>query len=688
MKNLGGTPTDHNDINITRSLVDDLNITHHDNGIGEDRFHLMNDFTGSFPKDEETVDLHDFSLGRRVAISKDGLKLAVAGLLFNDLTETFRWIVKIFKKDSVTWKWDTSNPIEVVEEENSASPFESDAYVEIALSGDGTALYVANAKPKRIDNEEQPLAKVFVYREDFSFTSPVSFETLPTPDVNTGIGYYFAGLQVDVANDPSRAVVGIPYKGEVLAYDLTTHQVLVFPNVGPDSHLGRSVAISKDGTTIAASAPGDNKIYIARSSDFSTWSYEEIPGTAAGITTGNDLGSSLAINEDGTIIVIGSKNHDADKDIDKGSVTVMIKKDAAWSPLGQTLTGERGEGASNGYYYVGDRFGESVALSEKNSYTIKVVIGAPKNDPDGISGSDYYNGHVEVYEINPDEENAQFLQIAYDIDGGTSGEKSGTSVAIDSEGKSILIGSPGFEASSVGGFFEGVAKIYEQTEYSSEPSSIPSSVPSITMAPSSEPSLSLVPSSSPSITMNPSSEPSLSSVPSSVPSLSAPPSSLPSGEFEKEFLIISTFGQFGEDNSKDWCLTAFDKIDTSKLFVRPCRAYTSRSENLQLWKLTPTGELKLAGSDSGFCVMSIFRQIELKVCEGDVSTSGFSFDTGSIIQTKNDKVWKLGFDPESRFERVRLYRDGTLNEVLDKWALRYLFEVSVGIMLDNMNLLC
>ena len=865
--------TSKDDIVIPRSLADDLNITHHDDAIGQDRFHLTNDFTGSFPKenDPSTADLRDLSFGRRVALSKDGSTSAVAGVLLNVSTEKFRWIVKIFKKDSETGEWDTSNPVEVIEEEIDASIYESDAYVEIALNGDGSALYVTNAKAKRFDNVDQPLAKAYKYGAANSYTTRSYVGTLPTPGVSIGIGYYFAGLQVDTVESGDFAVLGFPYKGEVHVWNplipLFSLEAIAFPTASTNSLLGRSVAISKDGTTIVASAPGDNKIYIARKitlfdpltlTESQSWDFDEILGSDLGISDeSGDLGSSLAINQDGNIIAIGSKNHDADLAIDNGSVTVMIKSGNEWVQLGQTLTGERGEGISNGYYYVGDQFGESIAISNKNAYngtgpsnTIKVVIGAPKNDPDGISGPDYYNGHVEVYEINPDEENAQFVQVAYDIDGGSSGEKSGTSVAIDSEGKTILIGSPGFEASSVGGYFEGVAKMYEQTEYSAFPSVVPSSVPSVTMvpssvpsttvepsvrpsestfpslspsessapslnpsttvapsslpslsvepsqapstttqpssrpsyessfapssssAPSSSPSVSSLPSlapsvtSAPSVSMSPSSTPSISDIPSASPTLSSSPSisptvsyhptyeetpapssnpslssapsvsispssvpsasnmpsalpsvlpsvaptlttspsdsptvsfspsislqpssaptlsaapsvsptSTPSAISEREFNIISNFGPFGKDTDKSWCLTAFDNVQGSKLNVRPCRSYDERKQNLQLWKFNSAGKLSLAGMAEGeFCVKATFRQLALDSCgdTNDASLVDFGFENGSITHTKNGKVWRIGFDPESRFERVRLYRDGTLNDVLNKWDILY-----------------
>ena len=73
----------HLDVAITpRSLLDDLTISNHNNGIGQDRFHLVNDFTGSFPKDG-AMNLRDLSMGRRVALSREEQGFCLTSLVKN-----------------------------------------------------------------------------------------------------------------------------------------------------------------------------------------------------------------------------------------------------------------------------------------------------------------------------------------------------------------------------------------------------------------------------------------------------------------------------------------------------------------------------------------------------------------------------------------------------------------------------
>ncbi|GFH55187.1 hypothetical protein CTEN210_11663 [Chaetoceros tenuissimus] len=686
------SPTTNDDLRVLTAVAD-LNFTHHDIYIGAPCFHEIASLQG------DSTSL-DFSLGRRTVCNNNGNMIVTAGILLqtNDQgEEVFKYVVKIFGDGS----GDTVDQsiVHTIIEEGEGSIFDSDAYVEIALSGDGSTLAIANTKSDRgPENSAVSDSTVKIFK--FDNVNKVWSSTLTVYSCDAGGGgYYFGGLQVSLSDDGSKLVLGLPYVdaiintsptssvGNVHVYDLDSDSATLTFDLAESlylgtiikerAYIGRKVAISGDGTSIIFSAPGDNTVYW---SDFGSTLTSFSDGQ-----TNSDVGSSLAISYDGTIFAYGTRNHDdvTNNAPDKGIVTVQKRSDAnEWSRLGNILMGERGEGAYEGSYYVGDMFGYDLALSEINAYDsdgatnmIRLLVGSPKSDATGHGDDHYYQGHGELYQI--DHVNAtpesSWDQIAYDVDGKAGGEKSGTSVAMSTNGDTIIIGAPGYQAAGKGGYFEGTVRVYKQTEYSSVPSFVPSSEPSITIEPSSSPSLSSEPSLSPSVSMEPSQIPSFSSQPSSEPSLSIEPSSspslsnepssspsvsiapsqspslssqpsalpsvslvpstLPSATADKEFQLISTFGPFGEDTEKKWCLTA---SETSKLHVRPCRTYESRSEDLQLWKFTEAGGLKLAGKAIGeFCVK---------------------------------------FDPESRFERVRLYRDGTLNDALDKWDIRYYYE--------------
>ena len=75
--------------------------------------------------------------------------------------------------------------------------------------------------------------------------------------------------------------------------------------------------------------------------------------------------------------------------------------------------------------------GVSVALSDDGSI---LVVGAPGNDG---NGSD--SGHVRVYQHN----NGSWEQIRQHIDGESSGDLSGVSVALSDDGSIFAVGAPG-----------------------------------------------------------------------------------------------------------------------------------------------------------------------------------------------------------------------------------------------------
>ena len=261
--------------------------------------------------------------------------------------------------------------------------------------------------------------------------------------------------------------------------------------------------------------------------------------------------------------------------------------------------------------------------------------------------------------------------IASDIDGIDPNEDSGYSISMSSSGDRLVIGSPGFDVTS-NGFSLGALRIFEQKKYTSQPSLLPSSEPSITSAPSVSPSVSTAPSTFPSISMRPSVVPTLSTFPSLSPTQTSQPSDTPTLIEQREFKLMSRFEKF--DLTREWCLTAFKKEYGSKVFIRPCKIYESKVENLQLWRFDSSSKLMLAGSlneeGSGkFCLKSNSKSLTLQSCTEEGESNVWSFENNAILQVKKSKKYKIGFDPESRYERLHLFRDGSLNPTLQKWNL-------------------
>jgi hypothetical protein len=109
-----------------------------------------------------------------------------------------------------------------------------------------------------------------------------------------------------------------------------------------------------------------------------------------------------------------------------------------WVPLGSPVTGGS----------AGSKSGHSTAINE---YGNIIAIGAPLYD--GITGINH--GQVQVYTYVED----TWVQMGQDIEGETSGDKSGTSIALSSDGTILAIGSP--YNSGANGIDSGSVQVYE-----------------------------------------------------------------------------------------------------------------------------------------------------------------------------------------------------------------------------------
>lgn len=108
-----------------------------------------------------------------------------------------------------------------------------------------------------------------------------------------------------------------------------------------------------------------------------------------------------------------------------------------WSQIGSNINGEA----------AGDESSYSISLSADGQ---RVVIGAHLNDGNGNS-----SGHARVYkEIGGD-----WIQLGSDINGKSSGDWSGFSVSISSDGSRIAIGS---NFNSDNGYAAGQVRIFEE----------------------------------------------------------------------------------------------------------------------------------------------------------------------------------------------------------------------------------
>ena len=280
--------------------------------------------------------------------------------------------------------------------------------------------------------------------------------------------------------------------------------------------------------------------------------------------------------------------------------------DNAYIQIGDDIDGDRGEKAEDGLYYVGDRSGHSLALSDAvSSGAIRVAIGSPFNADAG----GYYNGHVRLFEYDTaSSSEARWDQVLHDIAGETSVsiEEAGRGVAMSKNGMRIVVGSPRYGREG-NGHYRGAARVYEEIGYGD---------------------------------------------PSLLPYIS------PIGSTMRFQIKSSSYGV---------CLSATLK---NKLVARPCiTSMDNPLRTYQIWTIDDTGQLRLHVADVGddLCAASVSRKLITTTCSTipDAKMQFLMPDAeGSIKLKKNGKEFVVGFDLNNGRRStipVRLFREKVSN---------------------------
>lgn len=142
-------------------------------------------------------------------------------------------------------------------------------------------------------------------------------------------------------------------------------------------------------------------------------------------------GYSVAINSAGDRVVLGAIGNDSFT----GAVRIFEYDGSSWGKLGADIPGEQ----------AGEQAGRSVDI---NTVGDRIVLGAPVNDDGGTDAGD-----TRIYEFS----GGSWSKLGSDIPGST-GDQSGTYVAINAAGDRVVIGSP---LNDDAGSNAGVTRVYE-----------------------------------------------------------------------------------------------------------------------------------------------------------------------------------------------------------------------------------
>ena len=242
----------------------------------------------------------------------------------------------------------------------------------------------------------------------------------------------WSGQSVSISSDGSVVAIGALFNdgngtgaGHVRVYEYSAGS---WTQLGADidgeaayDNSGSSVSLSSDGTIVAIGAPdndgngsfaGHVRIY-----EYSAGSWTQLGADIDGEAAGDLSGSSVSLSSNGTIVAIGAYSNDGNG-TGAGHVRVYEYSSGSWTQLGADIDGEA----------VYDYSGQSVSLSSDGSV---VAIGAVQNDGNGTGA-----GHVRVYEYS----SGSWTQLGADIDGEAAGDNSGSSVSLSSDGTIAAIG--------------------------------------------------------------------------------------------------------------------------------------------------------------------------------------------------------------------------------------------------------
>ena len=149
------------------------------------------------------------------------------------------------------------------------------------------------------------------------------------------------------------------------------------------------------------------------------------------------------MSSDGTRVAIGALPNDGR--YSAGYARIYEYADGSWKQLGDDSSGKSG----------GDWSGKSVSISSDGT---RVAIGAPWSD-----GGGYFSGYARIHEYV----DGLWKQLRDDIDGESTGEGSGWSVSMSSDGTRVAIGATGNCGLGRGGYFAGYVRIHEYVDGSS-----------------------------------------------------------------------------------------------------------------------------------------------------------------------------------------------------------------------------
>ncbi len=371
----------------------------------------------------------DYS-GYSVAVSADGTRIAI-GANSDDASFTLRSRVKVYQWSGSSW---SQMGGDIVEE----ALFDRSGF-SVSMSADGRR--VAIGAPFNDGNgSDINYGHVRIYEWNGSAWVQLG------QDIDGEAARGESGSSVSMSADGSRIAIGAPRingsSGQVKVYYWNGSSWL---QLGSDIDgaagdvSGWSVSINADGSRVAIGAWANDSngtdSGVVRIYEWNESAWVQLGSNIIGEAAGDESGTSVALSADGTRVAIGATGNDANGSA-SGHVRVYGYSGSSWVKIGQDIDGEA----------AGDLSGKAISINNNGT---RVAIGAPNNGGNGQN-----SGQVRIYDYN----GSSWVKLGGDIDGETSNEQSGWSVAMSADGSHVVIGSP-FNSSNVSS--GGLVRVYQ-----------------------------------------------------------------------------------------------------------------------------------------------------------------------------------------------------------------------------------
>mmetsp|Transcript_285 Transcript_285/g.601 ORF Transcript_285/g.601 Transcript_285/m.601 type:complete len:859 (-) Transcript_285:3452-6028(-) len=193
----------------------------------------------------------------------------------------------------------------------------------------------------------------------------------------------------------------------------------------PGDMLGFSIALSRDGLTVAGGAISFGEVSInlgyvivARFND-TAQAWQVLGEPILGEVVGEQFGNNVDLSDDGNIVVIGAPFNN-NNGFESGQVKVFKYNGVQWEPLGSAKHGSN----------PGDEFGMSVAINGEGTM---IAVGAHQ-----YRAQELRPGYTRVFQLAGEE---SWVQLGDDLVGESLGDEFGWVVSLSRSGTTMAVSS-------------------------------------------------------------------------------------------------------------------------------------------------------------------------------------------------------------------------------------------------------